>query len=107
MRVSAWTDDIADPNEIASYFVYSPTIQALHTGWKNEEADKLFEASQKEIDKDKREQQYARMQEIFNASGPTIPLYETPYPVLLTKKVHGFLQIPLGNNIFGATWLEK
>ena len=47
------------------------------------------------------------MQEIFNASGPTIPLYETPYPVLLTKKVHGFLQIPLGNNIFGAAWLEK
>jgi peptide/nickel transport system substrate-binding protein len=107
MRVSAWTDDIADPNEIASYFVYSPTINALHSGWKNEEADKLFEASQKEIDKAKRAQQYARMQEIFNASGPTIPLYETPYPVALSKKVHGFLQIPLGNNIFGATWLEK
>src|SRR5436190_498398 len=104
---SAWTDDIADPNEIASYFVYSPTIQALHSGWKNEEADKLFEASQKEIDAKKRAEQYARMQEIFNASGPTIPLYETPYPVTLSKKVHGFLQIPLGNNIFGATWLEK
>ena len=107
MRVSAWTDDIADPNEIASYFVYSPTINALHSGWKNEEADKLFEASQKEIDANKRAQQYARMQEIFNASGPTIPLYETPYPVALGKKVHGFLQIPLGNNIFGAAWLEK
>ena len=50
MRVSAWTDDIADPNEISSYFVYSPTIDALHSGWKSEEADKLFEASQKEID---------------------------------------------------------
>jgi len=107
MRVSAWTDDIADPNEIASYFIYSPTISALHSGWKNDEADKLFEASQKEIDKDKREQEYARMQESFNASGPTIPLYETPYPVALSKKVHGFLQIPLGNNIFGAAWLEK
>jgi peptide/nickel transport system substrate-binding protein len=107
MRVSAWTDDIADPNEIASYFVYSPTIQALHSGWKSDEADKLFEASQKEIDKDKRAAEYARMQEIFNASGPTIPLYETPYPVALSKKVHDFLQIPLGNNIFRATWLEK
>ena len=107
MRVSAWTDDIADPNEIASYFVYSPTIDALHSGWKSEEADKLFEASQKEIDAKKRAEQYARMQEIFNASGPTIPLYETPYPVALSKKVHGFLQIPLGNNIFGAAWLEK
>ena len=31
MREAAWTDDIADPNEITSYFVYSPTIDALHT----------------------------------------------------------------------------
>lgn len=107
MRVSAWTDDIADPNEIASYFVYSPTIQALHSGWKSEEADKLFEASQKEINPDKRGEQYGKMQDIFNATGPTIPLYETPYPVALSKKVHGFLQIPLGNNLFGAAWLDK
>ena len=107
MRVSAWTDDIADPNEITSYFVYSPTIDALHSGWKSEEADKLFEASQKEIDAKKRAEQYAKMQEIFNATGPTVPLYETPYPVALSKKVHGFVQIPLGNNIFGAAWLEK
>jgi peptide/nickel transport system substrate-binding protein len=107
MRVSAWTDDIADPSQITSYFVYSPTIDALHTGWKNEEADKLFEASQKEVDAAKRAEQFARMQEIYNTTGPTIPLYETPYPVALSKKVHGFLQIPLGNNIFGATWIEK
>lgn len=107
MRLSAWTDDIADPNEITSYFVYSPTIDALHTGWKNEEADKLFEASQKEIDKSKRAEQYAKMQEIYNTTGPTVPLYETPYPVALSKKVHGFIQIPLGNNIFRAAWLDK
>lgn len=107
MRVAAWTDDIADPSEITSYFVYSPTIDALHSGWKSEEADKLFEASQKETDAAKRAEQYARLQEIFNTSGPTIPLYETPYPVALSKKVHGFLQIPLGNNIFGAAWKEK
>lgn len=107
MREAAWTDDIADPNEITSYFVYSPTIDALHTGWKNEEADKLFDASQKEIDPAKRAGQYAKIQEIYNADGPIVPLYETPYPVALSKKVHGFLQIPLGNNIFSKTWVEK
>jgi len=107
MREGAWTDDIADPSEIASYFVYSPTIQAQHSGWKSDEADKLFDDSQKEIDPKKRAEQYARMQEIYNASGPIVPLYETPYPVALSKKVHGFNQIPLGNNIFGAAWLEK
>ena len=107
MRLSAWTDDIADPNEIASYFVYSPTIGALHTGWKSEEADKLFEASQKELDASTRAAQYAKMQEIFNTSGPTVPLYATPYPVALTKTVHDFNQIPLGNNVFRATWLSR
>jgi peptide/nickel transport system substrate-binding protein len=107
MREAAWTDDIADPNEITSYFVYSPTIGALHTGWKNDEADKLFDDSQKEIDATKRAAQYARIQEIYNADGPIVPLYETPYPVALNKKVHGFLQIPLGNNIFSKAWLDK
>ena len=107
MREAAWTDDIADPNEIASYFVYSPTIGALHSGWKSDEADKLFEASQKEIDAAKRADQYAKMQDIYNSSGPIVPLYETPYPVALSKKVQGFVQIPLGNNIFGAAWLQK
>ena len=36
----------------------SPTIDALHSGWKNEEADKLFEQSQKETDPAKRAEQY-------------------------------------------------
>ena len=107
MRNAAWTDDIADPSEISSYFVYSKTIDALHTGWKNEEADALFEASQKEMDPKKRAEQYAKMQEIYNTTGPTVPLFETPYPVALNKRVHGFLQIPLGNNIFAKTWKDK
>ena len=107
MRLSAWTDDIADPNEITSYFVYNPTIQAVHTSWKSDEADKLFEASQKELDKAKRADDYVKIQNIYNTTGPTVPLYETPYPVALAKKVHDFLQIPLGNNIFRATWLDK
>ena len=107
MRLGAWTDDIADPNEITSYFVYSPTIDALHSGWKNEEADKLFEASQQETDPAKRAEQYARIQEIYNATGPIVLLYETPYPVALRKNVKGFMQIPLGNNIFAAAYLEK
>lgn len=107
MRLAAWTDDIADPNEITSYFAYSPTIDALHSGWKNADVDKLFEASQSEIDPAKRADEYAQIQKIFNETGPIVPLYETPYPVALTKNVNGFIQIPLGNNIFRATWLSK
>ena len=107
MRASAWTNDIADPGQITSYFAYSPTIDALHSGWKNDEIDQLYVASQSETDAAKRGEQYARIQELFNATGPIIPLYETPYPVALQKKVHGFVQIPLGNNIFRGAWLEQ
>ncbi len=107
MRLNFWTDDIADPSEAASYALYPPTIGALHTGWKSDEATKLFEASQKELDPKKRQADYTKMQQIFNTTGPTSPLYETPYPVALSKNVHGFYQIPLGNNIFRSTWLSK
>ena len=34
-------------------------------------------------------------------------LYETPYPVALRKNAKGFVQIPLGNNIFEAAYVEK
>lgn len=107
MRVAAWTNDIADPGQITSYFAYSPTIDALHSGWKNDEVDQLFVASQSETDPAARAEQYARIQEIFNAEGPTVPLYETPYPVALQERVHGFVQIPLGNNVFRETWLDQ
>ena len=51
--------------------------------------------------------QYAKIQDIHNADGPMVFLYESPYPVALSKKVKGFIQIPLGNNIFRATSLTK
>lgn len=107
MRAGAWTDDIADPSEITSYFAYSPTIESQHSGWKSEEADKLFEASQSERDPAKRAAQYAKIQEIHNADGPMVYLYESPYPVALSTKAKGFIQIPLGNNIFRSAYLEK
>jgi peptide/nickel transport system substrate-binding protein len=106
MRISAWTDDIADPSEVSSYFVYYPNIQSQHSGWKNDEVVRLFEQSQQEMDPAKRAAQYRRIQEIHMEEAPIIFLYETPYPVALQKKVKGFVQIPLGNNIFAGAYLE-
>ena len=92
MRLGAWTDDIPDPSEITSYFVYNPNIQAQHSGWKNDEADKLFEQSQQETDPAKRAAQYKRIQEIYMAEAPMLFIYETPYPVVLQQKVKGFIR---------------
>ncbi|WP_418137899.1 hypothetical protein [Agrobacterium sp. El2ro-1b] len=47
------------------------------------------------------------MQELFKEGVPIVYMYESPYPVALGKKVEGFIQIPLGNNVFTKTSLNK
>ena len=107
MRTSLWTDDIADPSEITSYFAYYPLIQSLHGGYEDKTIDSLFEASQKEADKAKRADEYKQIQEIYMKAAPILFLYQSPYPVALRKNVKGFVQIPLGNNIFSGAYIEK
>jgi peptide/nickel transport system substrate-binding protein len=107
IRPSLWTDDIADPSEITSYMAYYPNIQSLHGGWQNKTVDDLYLKGQKEMDKAKRADMYKQIQEIYMKSAPIVFLYQAPYPVALRKNVKGFVQIPLGNNIFAATSVEK
>jgi peptide/nickel transport system substrate-binding protein len=107
MRNSAWTNDINDPSQITSYIAYYPLIQSVYSGWNNDEVNQLFEQSQQELDPEARAAQYARIQEIHVSEAPIIYLYETPYPVALQSNVKGFFQIPLGNNIFAETYIEK
>ena len=107
MRTAAWTNDISDPSEITSYFAYFPNIHSLHSSWQDKSVDSLFEKSQQEIDPAKRADEYKQIQDIYNAAAPIIYLYETPYPVAFRKQAKGFVQIPLGNNIFEAAYIEK
>jgi peptide/nickel transport system substrate-binding protein len=107
MRNAAWTNDINDPSQITSYMAYYPLIESLHSGWNVDEVNQLFEQSQKETDAAARAAQYARIQEIHVTEGPLVYLYETPYPVAMQANVKGFYQIPLGNNIFAKTHIEK
>lgn len=107
LRVSKWTDDIADPSEITSYFAIFSNIESLHSGFQNDQIDKLFEQSQRELNVFKRAAQYAQIQKIYYDQAPILFLYEAPYPVALQKYVKGFVQIPLGNNIFVNTYLDK
>jgi peptide/nickel transport system substrate-binding protein len=107
MRVSPWTDDITDPSQITSYFAYYPTIQSLHGGFEDKRVNELFEKSQLEMDKDKRTAMYKEIQEIYMQAAPIVFLYQSAYPVAVRKNVKGFVQIPLGNNIFSGAYLEK
>jgi peptide/nickel transport system substrate-binding protein len=107
MRGMYWTDDLADPSEATSYYVYSGTNGALHSGWADAKADALFNASQQELDPEKRADEYKELQHIYNGNAPLIYLYEVPYTVAFRKQVKGFVQLPLGNNIFEGVYVDK
>ena len=106
MLLSSWTDDIADPEELTSYAIYAPTNGAQHSGWRDPAAEALFLQSGRELDPVRRAADYARLQLMF-ADGPIVRLFETPYAVLLRRDVHGFRQLPLGNNVFDTAWLAR
>ncbi|MFC4454033.1 ABC transporter substrate-binding protein [Deinococcus sonorensis] len=107
MRTGAWTDDIADPSEITGYYAVSGATDAAHTGFKDDTIEKLFAQSQQETSRVKRASLYRQIQTRYANASPTIYLFETPYPVALAKNVQGFVQIPLGYNLFVGASLEK
>jgi peptide/nickel transport system substrate-binding protein len=107
VQTGYWTDDIGDPTEITSYFAYFPTTESQHSGYNDPTIQDLYVKSQKETDKAKRAEMYRQIQDIYLKAAPIMFLYETPYAVALRKSVQGFVQIPLGNNIFLRTHIEK
>ena len=107
MRTSLWTNDIDDPSEITSIMAYYPTRQSARSGWNDARSNALFEQSQVELDPAKRAAEFKEIQQRFAEAAPFVFAYEVPYPVALRRTVHDFVQIPLGNNIFLATWMDK
>jgi peptide/nickel transport system substrate-binding protein len=107
MRTGAWTNDISDPSQITSYFAYSPNIDNLYSGWKDERVDQLYEASGQETDVAKRGAIFREIQERYAAAAPILFLYETPYPVAFRRSAQGFVQIPLGNNLFEGAYVAR
>jgi peptide/nickel transport system substrate-binding protein len=107
MRTSLWTNDINDPNQVTSIIAYYPTRQSARTGWQDKRVDELFEISQEELNPEKRAAQYREIQQRYAEAAPIIFAMEVPYPIAMQKKVKDFVQIPLGNNIFIDTYLDK
>ncbi len=107
LRTGYWTNDIADPNEITSYFAYSPNIECQHSGWKNPRVDALYNQSQVEQDPAKRAAEYKEMQQLYVQGAPMFFLFESPFAAVTRKQVKGFEQIPLGNDVFETAYVEK
>lgn len=107
LRTGYWTNDIADPNEITSYFAYYPNIECQHSGWKDDRIDALYDQSQIEQDPAKRATEYKEIQQRFVQGAPMFFLFEQPFAAATRKQVKGFMQIPLGNDVFETAYVEK
>jgi peptide/nickel transport system substrate-binding protein len=102
-----WTNDIIDPDELVAFAIEPKTANAFHTSWSNPEAVDLAAKGRAELDPDKRQQMYFRIQELFNQDAVMVLLYNKPFIDVLSKKVHGFEQPPTGQWIWKETWIES
>ena len=93
-------NDVDDPSQVTGWLGYTPTANAVGTGWENEKFNSLFEQSASEMDAAKRADQYAKMQDIYAQEAPLLFMYETPFAVAVSTAVEGYVQAPLGNNLF-------
>ncbi|MCT4608412.1 MAG: ABC transporter substrate-binding protein [Pelagimonas sp.] len=102
-----WVNDVNDPSQVVGWLGYSPTRKAVGTGWESKEFNMLFEAASTEMDPTKREGQFLQMQKIYADAAPLLFMYETPFAVALSKSVNGYVQTPLGNNIFDQATVSR
>lgn len=107
MRIAAWTNDMIDPDEIVGYFITPENSENARSGWVNQRAVDLAHQAQAEQDPEKRRQDYYEIQKIYKEEGPMIFTFDIPYVVVLSTKVKGYWQNPLGAYLFANVYLES
>lgn len=100
LRLTGWTNDIIDPDELVSYAIIPETNQNYHTGWVNQQAVDLAHQGEAELDPEKRRQIYYQIQKIHMDDAPFVYLYVLPYIDVLNKKIQGFFHHPMGQYDF-------
>ena len=105
VMIGSWTNDIVDPSQHTEYMCITEVSKNQWTGWgmvssRIAEAEELAQRGKEELDPQKRQEIYYRIQEIVDEEMPIIPLYYTPYTFATSKKITGFVQTPLGNYRF-------
>jgi peptide/nickel transport system substrate-binding protein len=98
--ITAWTNDIPDPSQLAAYELGFTESQSYHSGYQSAEMDALLARGQRELNADKRRQIYYEIQDLALRDSPLIWLYYSPYTIALNKKMKGFVQMATGPWIF-------
>ncbi|WP_281995517.1 ABC transporter substrate-binding protein [Ruegeria faecimaris] len=102
-----WVNDVNDPSQVVGWLGHTPTAKAVGTGWENAEFNTLFDEAAGEMDAEARKAKFARMQELYAEAAPLLFMYETPFAVAVGSAVEGYVQTPLGNNIFDQATVSR
>jgi len=91
-----WCQDYPDPQDwYSTVFQSSSTVS--HTGWKNDQFDKLTKSADIEIDPKKRDDMYRQAATILNTETPVAFTYFDTTPVLVKPRVTGWKIDPFEN----------
>lgn len=100
-----WTNDIPDPDELASFAMdYTAGNGSFYTFYNNPVANTLSHTAEQTNDTATRKNAYYKIQEQWAKDQPFVALYYVPFVNAVSTKVHGFSENPLGYfNLRGVT----
>jgi peptide/nickel transport system substrate-binding protein len=104
VRISAFTADTPDPDQVMGVTLDYEVQDALHTFYRNEEARQLAIDARKEADPAVRAQMYSELQRVFNRDCSIIYTVEVPRLYASTAQVMGFQPNSQGKYSFENVW---
>lgn len=110
MAMFAWLSSPESPPRSTLHSKHIPSPEnnwggQNYTGYDNPEMDRLIEAIETELDRDKRKKLWHRVQQLYATDLPAIPLYFRATPYVLPKWLTGVT--PTGHQITTTTWIEN
>jgi len=98
MGLRYWTNDIIDPDEVATFGADGDGgANAFNSYYKDAAVTALVDQSRSETDGKKRADLYAQIQKAIIDQAPFVPLAYAPFRYASGKWVNGFAVSPLGN----------
>jgi peptide/nickel transport system substrate-binding protein len=94
---SYWTNDLADPDELAQYALDPASGgHSFNTGFNDKTLTGLVHQAEQEFDKTKRAALYDQIQQQADASAFLVFLFYSPFPYSRGSDVKGFKVLPTG-----------
>lgn len=100
MRISAWTNDTPDPDQLMGVALDYRPQNALHSSYRNDEALRLLLAGRSELDPAKRQTIYSELQKLVNQDCPFIYTIEEDRIFATSKRVKNFVPNSQGKYSF-------